>query len=339
MYQSYTKFSIIIPVYNVEQYVGYCLKSICDQDFDRNLFEIILVDDCSPDASCDVIEQIMGEYPDTRIKLIHHDENKHIGGARNTGLRAAEGEYILWVDSDDCFVYKSTLSTLSDVLSDTDIDVLRTKNYTQIVADYFAPLSASKSNFDIKSYSSHEYMNLPYVGLHAHSSVYKRKFLLDNNIIFRERHSYEDSDWSYFVNYKAKKIYEIDFPFYGYRCRADSITNDMNVKTFMDNAISVVESDKVVATKIADPIIQKDIRQWIKFSLYLFIKISRFYPLKDSKKCISYAYRNVNISSSKYITSVKDFFILNTVRYCPMLVVLPIRLLYRLKCALRKIKG
>lgn len=331
----YPIFSIIIPVYNVEKYVGYCLQSVCDQDLEKNLFEIIVVDDCSPDASCDVVERIIAEYPDTQIKLIHHDVNKHLGGSRNTGLLAANGEYILWVDSDDCFIYKNTLSTLCKVLENTDINVLRTKHYTGIRHDYFEPLKVSNYKPEVSVYSTHEYLNLPHFGMHAHSSVYKRKFLQDNGIHFRENHGYEDSDWSHRVNYKAKQIYEIDFPFYGYRHRDDSITTEVNVNHFMDNALSVVAAEKVAATEIGDPVIQTDIRDRIKISLYSFIKISRLYRLKDSLKCVSCAYRDPDLDLTKYISSTKDRIILNTMKRAPLLILLPVRVLYRMKWAIR----
>jgi cellulose synthase/poly-beta-1,6-N-acetylglucosamine synthase-like glycosyltransferase len=138
-------------MYNVENYIGYCLKSICEQDFDKTLFEIIVVDDCSSDASCDVTERIIDKYPDTKISLIHHDANKRQGGARNTGLRVAKGEYIIWVDSDDCFIYKDTLSTLYNVLASNKIDVLRSKSYTQVNANYFYSLKKSEFSSDIKN--------------------------------------------------------------------------------------------------------------------------------------------------------------------------------------------
>jgi hypothetical protein len=115
--------------------------------------------------------------------------------------------------------------------------------------------------------------------------------------------------------------------------RKESTTISVDIKTFMDNAISVVESEKIVISKIADPIVQSDIRRRIKTGLYSFIKISRLYTITDSMKCVSYAYSNLDLS--KYITSTKDFIILNMMKFTPMLILLPIKVLYLIKCAMR----
>jgi glycosyltransferase involved in cell wall biosynthesis len=91
------KISVIVPVYNVEKYIHYCINSILEQSF--NDFECILVDDCSPD-NC---PQICDEYEkrDNRIKVIHKEQNGGLPQARKTGIQAANGDFILFIDSDD----------------------------------------------------------------------------------------------------------------------------------------------------------------------------------------------------------------------------------------------
>lgn len=89
-------FSIIIPVYNVEQYLDKCLKSISKQTFLD--FECIIVDDGSPDNSNAIIDKYVNK--DQRFKVIHQ-KNMGLSAARNTGLDAAKGDYIAFVDSDD----------------------------------------------------------------------------------------------------------------------------------------------------------------------------------------------------------------------------------------------
>ena len=89
--------SIIIPVYNTLRYLNRCLESVCLQT-EQNI-EIIIVDDASPDASWGLIQEYARR--DSRIVKIRHEVSKHSGGARNTGIRAARGEWLLFVDSDD----------------------------------------------------------------------------------------------------------------------------------------------------------------------------------------------------------------------------------------------
>lgn len=95
------KVSILVPVYNVEQYIDRCARSIFGQTY-QNL-EIIFVDDCSPDHSVGVVRQILEEFPNRKkqVKVIRHEHNRGIAAARNTLIEAAMGDFIVFVDSDD----------------------------------------------------------------------------------------------------------------------------------------------------------------------------------------------------------------------------------------------
>ena len=92
------KLSIILPCYNVERYIADCLDSIYTQDLTEDEFEVICVNDCSTDGTREVIENYASH---SNLTLIDHAENLTAGGARNTGIKAAKGEYIWFVDPDD----------------------------------------------------------------------------------------------------------------------------------------------------------------------------------------------------------------------------------------------
>ena len=94
--------SIIVPVYNVERYIDACLDSIKQQTYKNS--EIILVEDCSTDNSNQIIQ---AHLADQRIRIIQHKVNGGLSAARNTGMQAATGEYMMFVDSDD--LIESTL--------------------------------------------------------------------------------------------------------------------------------------------------------------------------------------------------------------------------------------
>lgn len=87
--------SIIMPVYNVEKYVGDAIRSVLNQSY-RN-FELIVVDDCSPDASSEVVDS----FSDPRIRVVRHEKNQGLAGARNSGINAANGDLLAFLDSDD----------------------------------------------------------------------------------------------------------------------------------------------------------------------------------------------------------------------------------------------
>lgn len=96
--------SIIIPIYNVEQYVHICLDSIYRQGIDEELFEVILINDGTENRSIEVIADII--YNHSNIKVINQ-KNQGLSVARNNGIAIANGEYILFVDSDDQLIYNS----------------------------------------------------------------------------------------------------------------------------------------------------------------------------------------------------------------------------------------
>ena len=93
--------SILIPVYNVEAYIERCARSAFEQSY-QNL-EFIFVDDASPDASIQVLQRVIVDYPDRRdsIKILHHDRNRGLAAARNTAIAACHGDFVMHVDSDD----------------------------------------------------------------------------------------------------------------------------------------------------------------------------------------------------------------------------------------------
>lgn len=115
------KLSIIVPFYGVEKYIGQCLESLFSQDIPAEEYEVICVNDCSPDNS----EKIVLEYQNkhNNLILIRHEVNKKLGAARNTGLRAAQGNYVWFVDSDD-YIQENCLREITDMCECENLDIL-----------------------------------------------------------------------------------------------------------------------------------------------------------------------------------------------------------------------
>jgi glycosyltransferase involved in cell wall biosynthesis len=128
------KISVIIPVFNVEKYLRRCLDSVLAQTFTG--FEIIIVDDCSPDASPEICEEYAKK--DGRITVIHNPHNKGLPQARKIGLDATSGDYILFVDSDD-WIESNMLELLYNKAIDDDLDMVYCGMYrnTATVQDKF----------------------------------------------------------------------------------------------------------------------------------------------------------------------------------------------------------
>ena len=95
------KISIIVPVYNVEQYIKECFGSISTQTY-KGEMECIFVDDCGQDNSVTMLNNLIKDYQGLiKFRIIHHDHNKGLSGARNTGILHATGDYLYFIDSDD----------------------------------------------------------------------------------------------------------------------------------------------------------------------------------------------------------------------------------------------
>lgn len=108
--------SIIIPVYNVEEYITECLESVMAQTYDHGKIECILIDDCTPDRSMEMARQTLGCYHgDMTFKMLRHETNSGLSASRNTGIEAATGDFIFFVDSDDR-LYPETLQVLTGQL-------------------------------------------------------------------------------------------------------------------------------------------------------------------------------------------------------------------------------
>ena len=107
--------SIIIPIYNVEKYVAECLNSVISQTYDHSKIECIIVDDCTPDRSMDIVNEIIREYDgDMAFITCRHEHNQGLSVARNTGIDIATGKYIYFIDSDD-YLYDNAIETLMKV--------------------------------------------------------------------------------------------------------------------------------------------------------------------------------------------------------------------------------
>ena len=108
------KVSIIIPVYNVEQYVEECLQSVANQTMTEGI-ECIIVDDCGPDNSAAIAKRFIDSYQgDIRFTFLQREKNGGLSAARNTGIRAATGEYVYFLDSDD-YLVPSAIETLISI--------------------------------------------------------------------------------------------------------------------------------------------------------------------------------------------------------------------------------
>ena len=229
-------FSIIVPVYKVENYLSDCLDSLLLQDFDQ--YEIILVDDGSPDACPQICDKYANAY--SNVSVIHK-LNGGSSSARNVGLENAIGEYIVFVDSDDFWEGNDNLKNLQNrILLNGEVDVVFFNNVDLSMIS--GQRVVINRNYDV-NFIEHgdrtgvlQYLfnNGIFPGA-AWVTVTRREFLLDNGIRFIEGIKAEDVDWLLNVCLKANHFSAINDSFYVYRkYRNDSITGTANTKSIDD---------------------------------------------------------------------------------------------------------
>lgn len=187
------KVSVIIPVYNVENYIKECVESVINQTLKE--IEIIIVNDGTKDNSIKKIEKYLS---DSRVILINK-ENGGVSSARNAGLKIARGEYISFIDSDD-FIELTMLEDLYNESKGMDIVL---SNFARI--DNLGNIKIEKNNFknlEIKEGSYFYNIELGYVV----NRIYNHEFLKKVNVKFREKMLLEDLLFSLKIFSKAKKL-------------------------------------------------------------------------------------------------------------------------------------
>ncbi|MDE7402173.1 MAG: glycosyltransferase [Muribaculaceae bacterium] len=331
------KFSIIVPFYNVEQYIECCLKSLWLQDFPKEEYEIIAVNDCSPDNTEELIRSLMPEIPNLRI--VCNKKNLGLGGARNTGIQSAKGDYILFVDSDDCWLRNDVLTTFDKLIEKYRPTVIRSVRWRNIENKANpSPEAASIGDIKLIVSNSGEYFLSEKFFYNVWTSCYNRKFIIDNQLHFREKVAYEDSDWTTKVLLLSNEIVIINYEFYGYRLNPLSLTNNPSLKTFRDNVESVNILYRFLQDNKIHGIFERGIYRQIKKSVVSFIFISRYYQVSDSLQILKNLSQEVIDSIlTNYPVSAKEKGLLLLLKNQRRLLLQTIKYLTRIKRTLAKL--
>ena len=239
------KFSIIIPCYNVEEYISECLDSIINQTIGLNDIEIILVDDCSTDSTVQIIREYEEKYSDN-ILLVLLEENGRQGHARNVGMEYASGEYICFIDSDD-YVRTDMFAILKMIVSVADIDVVQfrykmflpeNKPQYDVVDDI--PKLLSTDIFTVYEYGKFRKRLLTDSEILNESctqKIYRRTMLNKYGFAFMEGGAYEEPLFTHPIKYVVNNIAVLEMPLYWYRANSEGTTfNYMtDPKTILDH--------------------------------------------------------------------------------------------------------
>ncbi|MBR2958425.1 MAG: glycosyltransferase [Bacteroidales bacterium] len=215
------KISIVIPIYNVEQYLEQCLSSIQAQKYDD--LEVICVNDGSTDDSRKILTEWATHFPQMRII---DRENGGLSAARNTGLKAAKGDYIVFIDSDD-WVEPTMLSRISEEVKGEDMICFACRKSDYGATDALVPEQSDGWTY----YNQHalEHRIIPFVCVWQR--YYRREFLIENRLHFREGILHEDNEFTPRACLHAKSIKVIPDVLYNYRVRPGSIMTTRGLRS------------------------------------------------------------------------------------------------------------
>lgn len=215
------KFSVVVPVYNVEAYLTDCLKSLLTQDFAD--FEVICVNDGSTDHSREILSEWESKLP--QMKVIDR-ANGGLSAARNTGLAAATGDYVVFVDSDD-WVESSMLSRLAEETRDEDMLCYACRKSDSGTTDTLLPERTDGWSY----YNRHALEHREVAFVCVWQRCYRRQFLIDNSLYFREGILHEDNEFTPRACLYAKSINVIPDVLYNYRVRPGSIMTTRGLRS------------------------------------------------------------------------------------------------------------
>lgn len=290
--------SIIVPVYNVENYIKECINSIINQSY-KNI-EIILVDDGSTDNSGSLCEEF--SLIDSRIVTLHK-ENGGLSDARNYGIKHSNGEYIMFVDSDD-IIEKDIVKVLYNMIQEDkaiDISVCGLKRFN----DGLSPKFVARDKYSIldREESLKEFLYQKKISTSSCGKLYRRSVMED--IFFIKNQRFEDNEFLFKVLLNVNQVYVTESELYAYRFRQNSITTS----NFDEKDFDIIDIGKMI-TGITD-----NLNENLKYAgttyqctncLRIFLNVSdKHTSSEEYKYCLNYLNKNAGIVILKSQARVK----------------------------------
>lgn len=283
--------SVIIPVYNVENYVERCLNSIFSQTF-QNL-EIILVNDCTPDNSMAVVESLLRNRLFSNVKILVHQENRGLSEARNTGILAATGEYVFFLDSDD-ILPNDGIKHLVDLVYKygTDLDLVQ-GNFDSIPNGWFTQWNMDtlkvKEYINDTRWLTERFFARDTFPVMACNRLIRRQLLLDNNVFFKKGIIHEDEHFNFFLIKHLRSLAYTREKTYIYIQNKEGITQseDSEVKSILSYKLIVEDWVKNISALNKDLQLNfvfktsYDLFHYSKFKDFVFLEcLFPLFPVK-----------------------------------------------------------
>ena len=231
--------SVIVPVYNVESYIRPCFESLFKQGLDDGDFEVIIVNDGTPDRSMEMIADIVGQH--NNITVINQ-KNQGLSVARNNGIAAAKGEYILMPDSDDILIEYSLKPLLERAL-ESKVDLLVADfvamDDQEIGAKQHLALRQPEPVFVEKTGRQLFLEDLNPYHCYVWRTLYRREFLISQNLSFYPGIRYQDVPFTHECYFKAQRCIRTNISLNVYREWPGSATNAYKIENAKDLIIVI----------------------------------------------------------------------------------------------------
>ena len=236
--------STIIPVYNVAPYIEDCLRSVMRQTY-RGSMECLIVDDGCTDDSMVIAERMIAEYEGPiQFRILHHEENRGLSAARNTGTLQAKGEYLYYIDSDDEITEDCIEKLMAVASQDPSIEMVQGNALVHfldgraeaLVKETVLPLT--KTNDEARSC----FYQFKQISFSAWNKLLKRNFIIQNDLLCKEGIIYEDILWTFHLLKFLQKAAFVPDVTYHYKKRNYSITTSTDIRTKY-NSFSIICQD------------------------------------------------------------------------------------------------
>ena len=282
--------SIIVPVYNVENYLPHCIDTLLEQGLTEKQYEIILVNDGSTDHSLNLCQSYAEKFP-----FIHciSQKNQGLSGARNTGMKYASGKYIQFVDSDD-FIQPNSLKAViaAAVKYDADLTFFQGSYYPQ------TEKKTCTHPFDcLKVYTGEELLLSSMIVGSVWCNLYKTQFLKDAHASFYPGIFHEDIDFNHKLYPKAHRVVFTNEDVYRYRYNTNSITHTTNPqkaeKRIKDNIlisrhIKDLASEDFITTAVKK-VYRRKSNSIVMGELLILLKDKSSFGIDFAQRCLNYA--------------------------------------------------
>ena len=303
------KISVIVPVFNVEEYLEDALNCLVNQSFIENM-EIIMIDDGSSDNSRYIIEKYALDYDNFHA---FHQENKGLSNTRNIGMSLAKGEYIQFLDSDD-YISPNCCESLYELAKKNNCDIIsfyrvRLKRYN-IQDSYLSVEGYENIDHTLDSVSLNDYPELIW-DTFCTNKLYKREFIEKNNLKFRPTKYYEDVPFGLesFLLGDGISIYKDSF--YYWRIRENgslSVTQQYtNIDNFKDRVQMIEFCNEIITANDADEGIKNELySRWADYDLNIYLKLFYLYDEKFHREIIKEVKNILKIIPNETIDSLNS---------------------------------